>query len=172
MKKIPFLIFCILLSKNSFADPIFKVTKIDCIPEAKYFVIYSDILGDGFSPSDENLLKEKYSLFYGDFSYECKIGTRNIKLIAGGLENEKSQFSKTESIKGGIIDIFVDDMLVYSGNDFINYNKVVNATEIYRFNFLSDSKLLDRVFIQHCFKYECNWIENKILEEINDPDKN
>lgn len=172
MKTILFLIFCILFHNTSFADPIFKVTKIDCIPEAKYFVIYSDILGDGFSPSYEDLYREKYSLFYGDFSYECKIGDRAIKLAASGLEKEKSHYSKTESIEGGKIDIFVDDKLVYSAKDFINYNKVVNVSEVYRFSFLSDSKLMDRVFIQHCLRNECNWIESQMLEEINDPDNN
>ena len=157
----------LLVPKYSQADPMFKVTKIDYIPEINYFKLHSDILDDGFEPSYENTLKDKYSLFYGDFSYECKIGIRNIKIIASGLNKNGSKYSKTGEIAGGVINIYIDEKLIYTDNDFINYNKVVNKTETYTFSFSSSSKQSDTVGIQHCIANDCTWIKNERLDEIN-----
>lgn len=115
------------------------------------------------------MLKEKYSLFYGDFAYECNIGIRKINIIANGLNENGSKYSKTGESAGGVINILIDGKLVYYDKDFINYNKVVNNTETYSFDFLSSSKQADMVGIQHCVANNCTWIKNEILDEINTP---
>jgi len=158
MKYIIITLIFLSFSKYSFADRLFQVSKIDCIPEIRYFEIRSRLI-DSWNARNNNKLNSKHAIFNGDFSYQCEIGIRKIKLEAKNLK----KFNKN----GGVLKIFVDGTLVHTNNSFIAYPNFANKSETYFFGFLSDSKRADMVNIQHCADDGCSWISRDVLKEIN-----
>lgn len=165
MKKIliPILLFCY---SPVCADPVYKFSKYDCIPEIKYFKLYADVTSDIDFKFNEKILTEKYNLLYGDFDISCNIeNIVNINLKTEGITAGESKYSKTNS-KSGILKIFINNKLVHENNDFHNYDKVANFGETYFIETTLDNGG-HHIGIQHCVQNKCNWVVSEDLDKIN-----
>lgn len=65
--------------KVCFADRLFQVTKIDCIPDIYYLEVHAQIINTWFDSLAKQLNK-KHSIYQGNFSYQCDIFLQEDKI--------------------------------------------------------------------------------------------
>lgn len=161
------IIFAISFSGSVAGDPLFKVSKVSCIPEISYFEIETKTLWNSWIPHKEQELITNHSMYYGDFDTKCTLEKKEIRIKVTGL-NTSSGRSKTSSLKGGNIKIIVNDQIIHSSNKFHVASVKTNNDEGYIINFTEGGKRGPLLLLKHCIHGECNYIKNNVIRALSE----
>ena len=147
------------------ADAIYKMSEIFCVPEINYLQVTALTMWGDYLPSNEQLLKDRYNLHYGDFDEECALKDFNISIKVSGLSNidqdSKALNKKTTNFGSkGNIEIYVDNNQVYSNAAYHEKDNTMEQ-EYYRFDVtLAGGVVPTQLTIYHCIRGACQHVIN------------
>ena len=165
MKLTSNLFFMILmLSMEANSDVVFKMTNVTCASEIEYLDVSAVNLWSTYILSQEELVKKKYNLFFGDFETSCLLGEFNISISAKGLsaiDQDSKRRNKKYTLQTGKGDltITVNGIKAYQSDSYHNSTDV-GRVEYYSFSIEPAGGVVTyhQLHIYKCALNECGFI--------------